>query len=269
MDGSYNLHMVLYTGSKTYHALDPQRFYVFFENERDYPLQTFPLILESGVSTRVILQRNTYNQYQKPYSDCVVLEDDTLVEPVPNRTLYDQIVKQSGFAYSRKTCYALCNQNWWSAACVDFEPRPCSIVEYQIYVHAYTVQSVECLQLCPLECRKSFLRRSISLDTIPHDHFVKYQSTFDIASHAGQLNYTDYQFKTFVEFHATYATFSTIEVSEEPRMSGENLLGEIGNHLHLFLGMSLLSFVEIIEFILTTVFVALFTAARTSQPTCQ
>ena len=68
------------------------------------------------------------------------------------------------------------------------------------------------------------------------------------------MNYSAYQFNTFTEFYATYDTFSNIEVTEEPKMSGEDLLAEIGNHLHLFLGMSLLSFVEIIEFILSLVF---------------
>ena len=33
-------------------------------------------------------------------------------------------------------------------------------------------------------------------------------------------------------------------------MSGENLLGTLGGHLHVFMGMSLLSFVEIIELLL-------------------
>ena len=81
----------------------PQRFYVFFETESDYPLQTFSLLIEPQVSTRIQMQRNTYNQYQKPYSDCVVLKDGTLTEPIHNSSLYDHIA-QTGYAYSRKAC---------------------------------------------------------------------------------------------------------------------------------------------------------------------
>ena len=39
------------------------------------------------------------------------------------------------------------------------------------------------------------------------------------------------------------------KVNEEPAMSGEELIGKIGGHLHLFMGMSLLSFVEIGELV--------------------
>ena len=68
------------------------------------------------------------------------------------------------------------------------------------------------------------------------------------------MSYLAYQFETFTELHVTYDTISNIEVTEEPKFSGEDLLAEIGNHLHLFLGMSLLSFVEVFEFVLSLVF---------------
>ena len=36
-------------------------------------------------------------------------------------------------------------------------------------------------------------------------------------------------------------------ISESPKMDWRDLIGELGGHVHLFLGMSLLSFVEVIE----------------------
>ena len=41
-----------------------------------------------------------------------------------------------------------------------------------------------------------------------------------------------------------YEALAVIESEERPKISGEELLGMIGGHLSLFLGMSLLSFVE-------------------------
>ena len=52
-----------------------------------------------------------------------------------------------------------------------------------------------------------------------------------------------------IELRINYDTGSYIKVSEEPKMSGEDLFGEIGGHLHLFLGMSLMSFIEIVELV--------------------
>ena len=42
-----------------------------------------------------------------------------------------------------------------------------------------------------------------------------------------------------------YDSLSYSNVDEEHKMTVDSLIGTIGGHLHLFLGMSLLSFVEI------------------------
>ena len=68
------------------------------------------------------------------------------------------------------------------------------------------------------------------------------------------MNLSAYKFNTFGEMYAKFETFSDIEVTEEPKMSGDDLLAEIGSHLHFFLGMSLVSFVEIIELIFLVIF---------------
>ena len=225
----------------------PQRFYVFFEAEDDYPLQAYPVVIEPQVSTHVILKRNTFNQYHTPYSECVVLEDGrTLVEPIQNSSLFDQVV-QTGYAYSRKACFSVCNYLYALSECFD-----CQMSEIHEYKEDWIISSNYCLPLCPLECRKSYFRTSLSKNKIPIDYYAKYHSTFNVSSHIiNQMNISAYQFNTFAEIYATYDTFSNIEVTEEPKMSGEDMLAEIGSHLHLFLGMSLLSFVEIIEFILS------------------
>ena len=46
-----------------------------------------------------------------------------------------------------------------------------------------------------------------------------------------------------------YESLAYKKLEEEPKINGEELLGIIGGHLGLFLGMSLLSFVELIEFV--------------------
>ena len=51
-----------------------------------------------------------------------------------------------------------------------------------------------------------------------------------------------------IQIGVYYETFSYMRVEEEPKMSFEDLIGSLGGHLHLFLGMSLLSFAEILEF---------------------
>ena len=62
-----------------------------------------------------------------------------------------------------------------------------------------------------------------------------------------------------VKFSVYYEALGYTKLEEEPKMSGEDFLGIVGGHLHLFLGMSLLSFVEIFEIVL----VLIYTLCRT------
>ena len=64
------------------------------------------------------------------------------------------------------------------------------------------------------------------------------------------MNQSDYIHdlaNNMASFSVYYESLAYTQVVEEPKMSAEVLLGTIGGHLHLFMGMSLLSFVEIAE----------------------
>ena len=62
----------------------------------------------------------------------------------------------------------------------------------------------------------------------------------------------DYSFfyQDITQVMIKYEALAAVESEERPKISGEELLGIIGGHLSLFLGMSLLSFVELVEFTL-------------------
>ena len=60
--------------------------------------------------------------------------------------------------------------------------------------------------------------------------------------------------KSVLQLTVYYNSLSYVEIEEEPKMSAEDLLGLLGGHLHLFLGMSLLSFVELFEFAILFLF---------------
>ena len=64
-----------------------------------------------------------------------------------------------------------------------------------------------------------------------------------------RIDFTNFYRQT-AQVAVKYETLAYIKLEEEPKISGEELLGIIGGHLGLFLGMSLLSFVELIEFVL-------------------
>ena len=103
-----------------------------------------------------------------------------------------------------------------------------------------------CMPRCPLECSQTIYGKSISTYSYPTDYFNKYESVF-IASNGYQNDTPQYMYDTFVEFSISYGNTLDAEYSEIPKMTAEDLLGVLGGHFHLFLGMSLLSFFEILE----------------------
>ena len=50
-----------------------------------------------------------------------------------------------------------------------------------------------------------------------------------------------------VEFSVYYDSLAYASVEESPKITFVELIGTLGGHLHLFLGMSLLSFLELVD----------------------
>ena len=65
---------------------------------------------------------------------------------------------------------------------------------------------------------------------------------------------TLYQSNT--EISVSYDSLSYTQVEEEPKITLEDVIAMIGGHLHVFLGMSLLSFVELFELIAIVILVS-------------
>ena len=239
---------------------------MFHDLDGDMPLQTTKIELFPNIGQNIIIKRNTYNQYQYPYSDCTVLEDNTLAVPLDDRSIFDRVVN-TGYSYSRQLCFMVCEQLLITEQC------NCSS-----YRHSYQVEGFElckklgdtlsdnecdilvdaniatiteyCSPRCPLECHRSFLTTTISAYSYGKNYFNNYLNNFDLNNDVpNNTDLSDYSYNNMIELWINYDTDSHIEVSEEPKMTGDDLLGEIGGHLHLFLGMSLMSFVEILEFL--------------------
>ena len=64
--------------------------------------------------------------------------------------------------------------------------------------------------------------------------------------------------ENIVEVYVYYETLTYTNTVEEPKMSFEDLIGSLGGHLHLFLGMSLLSFAEIFELLASLLLMTCF-----------
>ena len=104
--------------------------------------------------------------------------------------------------------------------------------------------------------------------TISNTQYLYAENLFDPESeqhnteftnkYANQSNYTAHLSNNIVQVEMFYESFMYTNIVEEAKMTFDELVGMIGGHLHLFLGMSMISFAEILEFALVAVERTLF-----------
>ena len=260
-------------------------FNVFIQNASDDPfaLSTRPVQVTPGFGAIFTPRRLFYTQSPYPFSECSVRDDNTLTNKMllVDRSLFDEVVR-TGYAYAQQTCMSFCMQrlNARYCGCLDASINYSLDYKYAACMSSETLTCLsdlsdnftsdsslinECYSLCPLECNRNFLVNSVNYYRFPYsDTYAYYLKSTVLANMANdteqnlkaQKDFVDNFGNNVVEFRLFYESLAYTSVEEEPKMSGEDLLGSLGGHLHLFLGMSLLSFAEIVE--LVVMFLALF-----------
>ena len=265
--------------SDTQHAADPllvKGVLAFVQHPTEYPfyISSSPFVLSPGMTYVVRVERTFYKQYNAwpfAYSECGVDADTgELMEPLADRRLFD-MTRATGYAYSQNVCIEACYQMLLVAECgchtftslfrfttettnVSFcEPEHACMNAMASKLRTdFDYLSVNCLRRCPLECASSRLVTSVVTSGWPPS--AAYAKS-NLASNARlaerRATQADYvKASTFPSFNLArlmfyYETLSVTQIEEQPKMTVDTLIGTIGGHLHLFLGMSLPSFVEI------------------------
>ena len=240
--------------------------YVFIHNVTQYPFNNAPspLIVTPGIGTTISVNRIFYDQYKYKYSECTVDESGELTEPLANRYLYDQVLA-TGYSYSYDTCVSFCAQLGIIAKCnctyplIKFAPSEnltyCFDTKQAECADSFHTSSYEsgnyvsetCEPMCPYECHQPILDNSLYSYRLQFTRAYaesamkasKSLSIFD--NDPVKLN------NNLVQVGIYYDSLSYTIIVEEPKITFENLIGALGGDLHLFLGMSLMSFLEIIE----------------------
>ena len=169
----------------------------------------------------------------KPYTLC---ENDI------EATLYKEIVN-SNIKYTKEFCISYCfckklSQNF-NCTCQKIYknklyPNSC---DFKSIIYEYSNDFLsECNPQCPLECESTSYPYSSSIYSYPY----YYQDDNTVSHH----------FRIILYFEAPKYT----QISQIPKTTLPDIVSIVGGTLGLFLGLSLLSFVEIIDFIIETVF---------------
>ena len=279
-----SLKMQLYAGLADKILYNQKGFFVFLGNATLFPgsYSNAKFSLTPGVGFSLVPERAFYNQYKSPYSGCTVKEDKTLTEPLEDPSVFNNFLNIS-YTYNQADCMTMCkfthildvcNCNATKFNCLklsaelycnnDFSKIQCTIREGD-KMNKGGMEQI-CLPKCPLECDQyTFSTISVSSYRFPTEKYATdEQTTSTIRKTLPRSTDLTNLSMNLVEFSVYYDSLSYMKIEEEPKMSVDDLIAIIGGHLHVFLGMSLLSFVELFEII---VLVALVIVCKRKKDT--
>ena len=162
--------------------------------------------------------------------------------------------------------YRKCNCNNYSLVgrffdldyCLTEEERNCADKFYYDTFMSDGYIYKNCFANCPLECEQRLLTPRLTYYTFPtlqDAYFVLTSSDLNMTRFENDDDFSTYQRlkKNMVQISVFYEKLAYKEIHEKPKITFGELIGTLGGHLHLFLGMSLISFVEVAEILLVVI----------------
>jgi hypothetical protein len=220
-----------------------------------------------GQETNIHLKREQINRLEAPYSDCIT--NKSIIE-----SKYVKILNSNGNMYRQTDCIDLCFQVYLIENCKCFEPtvynfsynRPCTDIKdnyclmgsYANFTKKESTYFNDCLKLCPSECNSVIYSYSSSTSTYPSRAYAEELAHLPVIKNKfinkSEISYEKIK-ENILQVNVFYDTTIVTVKDEVPKMSIEDLVSNIGGTLGLLIGISLLSFIEILEIFLEILFI--------------
>lgn len=212
-------------------------------------------ILLNRISSLKVFKIET-NTLSKPYSSCI---DANLVG-----TELALEMRQIGMRYRRRDCMKLCEQK------ITIERYNCYLVSYPKiynvppcpYPFKIRFNMSDCIRQCPHECNLTSYDLSISYGEYPsqlsmnnliNSNRKQFEWAFQVnrkvdnSTTAPRFSSLELARASLVKIFVYFDEIKYTKISEAPTTTCVELIANIGGTLGLFIGISLLSFVEVIE----------------------
>ncbi|CAF1010992.1 unnamed protein product [Brachionus calyciflorus] len=213
---------------------------VMIHNNTINPFVQEGITLSPKTESNIALTKSVFSSQPKPYSDCDGNTDD------PNAYNYElfKLIHKNGGGYSQFLCLGLCVQRsvvnkcncslatfpsfFGAKACLSNVEEICMDNNIKI-ITGNTYISDVCYKECPLECEGMNFQKTVSINQFSNDNWIEYLQAYDKNDSIyfnKSINSDD-----LAAVRIYYETISYTQIEEEPTT----------------LGVSVLSFVEIIE----------------------
>ncbi|RNA26674.1 acid-sensing ion channel 1 isoform X2 [Brachionus plicatilis] len=237
---------------------------IFVHNHTTSPFMVDPIAVSPRTETNIALARTFYESQPKPYSKC----DEKTNDINSYDSEYFKIVHKNTKGYSQALCVYQCFQKLFIDKCNCFvanypcfyESKPCSFFTSQDCVNQVfqMLQNEdylenECTIKCPLECEGMRFDKVISLTRFSNSEFEKVLSEY---SGPGSVYFNQsIDSNDLAAVNIYYNDLGYTSFTENPSINVVGLFSSIGGVAGLFLGVSVLTLVEVIEILMQIFFV--------------
>jgi hypothetical protein len=246
-------------------------FYIHNKSSPPYDMDNGGYWLKTGSWNYYEIEREFNSNLGEPYNDC--LKDVSSFKL--NKTLIDFILKKKRI-YTQDYCYYLCSYLYaleesncncssnllnFDKNCLRnlfdvFESQTKKCVSEYLNNFRKKDQYEKCPEYCPLECDSMNYVLNNYDELLPETGNI----SLKVKSSVGLFNFSTYEEvnKHFIVLYIYYKNLNYKLISQKPKTEMFNFISNIGGLLGVFLGISFLSFIEIIEIIYEIIIILFF-----------
>ena len=258
----YGLSMTLFLGNPTDQAiyqLYGNGIAVVVHNQTSFPVFGSQRTLSSaGMETDITVNRNFISYLGAPYDNCLMDSKATSTFALQS-AYFKYIVVTQGLSYDQSYCYLICLQDKVIQACncsVGVLPNYGNVGSCTNYAQTLCVLSTvgsfsqsgvadSCVSPCPIPCSFITYSTKASSASYPNEYYKSLLMTTSKVI-ASNISSSDLD-KSFLKVNIFYESMSFTQTTENPALTFMTFLSNIGGIFGLFIGISILSFVELIE----------------------
>lgn len=210
-----------------------------------------------GSEANLVVSRRVSKKLPKPYSNCSALDtyDSYLFKLFAEKGLkyrqYDCVIQCYQHAIIEKcNCHDVIYTSFFNSTPCPTESWSC-LYNYRFFFSTEEFIEANCFDVCPLECETEDYQVSYSMNQYPTDFYENILSNY---VHISKQYYFKNRLKdNIVSFNVYLESLSYMSIEEYASLDIITLLSNLGGVAGLFLGLSVLTFVEAIQVIMELV----------------
>ena len=215
----------------------------------------------ANAETNFIVNRNFIRRLPSPHRNC-----EDVYSKRFRSILVDYILNDLGYNYSQTYCFSLCQQAYVTLTCGCSDLRGpvfknnsnyCSPENLEIagclrdvIKNFNSSQAAKCNEMCPFECDTTEYTISSNQALYPNKYYSE-QVLTKFAEYFRPDIIVNPQ--SFAKINVYYESMNYAVTTDSIAISFDSLFSNFGGTLGLYLGISFLSFIEIIEFGFNTI----------------